>query len=320
VAWYDPYGKPRGTTSIASTDRGYIGQYEDTATGLSYLNNRYHDPTLGVFLSVDPLVASTGEPYIYAGGNPTTLSDPTGLEAGSWCNNPDCSDQGSRGVSAPRSPFGREGGGWNRPPLGSDELDRRLPAWTRDLNMLRMDALSMSGLEDQEISGAVQDQWVSGHRRMSFVAFNERSWVYSHPAVAGGPGTENATQHMFIAARLVVAYGDEGKAREVLNMHESILELEGELFLHAGWNDERKMDIINNEVGIAIGLDVLDRWGEEQTACLMGTCGSSGGFAEADAVAYLEAQAQLAIDNGQAVWRGMCAPNCVRYSSSDRPS
>ena len=44
-----------------------------------FLNNRYHDPTLGTFISVDPLVASTGEPYIYASGNPTTHSDPTGL-------------------------------------------------------------------------------------------------------------------------------------------------------------------------------------------------------------------------------------------------
>jgi hypothetical protein len=44
-----------------------------------FLNNRYHDPTLGTFISVDPLVAATGEAYIYASGNPTTLSDPSGL-------------------------------------------------------------------------------------------------------------------------------------------------------------------------------------------------------------------------------------------------
>ena len=44
-----------------------------------FLNNRYHDPTLGTFISVDPLVAQTGEAYIYASGNPTTHSDPTGL-------------------------------------------------------------------------------------------------------------------------------------------------------------------------------------------------------------------------------------------------
>jgi hypothetical protein len=27
-----------------------------------FLNNRYHDPTLGTFISVDPLVQITGEP------------------------------------------------------------------------------------------------------------------------------------------------------------------------------------------------------------------------------------------------------------------
>jgi RHS repeat-associated protein len=51
----------------------------DSRPGCLFLNNRYHDPTLGVFISVDPLVAATGEAYIYASGNPTTLSDPTGL-------------------------------------------------------------------------------------------------------------------------------------------------------------------------------------------------------------------------------------------------
>jgi hypothetical protein len=45
-----------------------------------FLNNRYHDPQLGTFISVDPLVTQTGEPYIYASGNPTTLSDPSGLD------------------------------------------------------------------------------------------------------------------------------------------------------------------------------------------------------------------------------------------------
>jgi hypothetical protein len=44
-----------------------------------YLNNRYHDPTLGHFTTVDPLVGQTGQPYLYVNGNPTTLSDPSGL-------------------------------------------------------------------------------------------------------------------------------------------------------------------------------------------------------------------------------------------------
>ena len=44
-----------------------------------YLNNRYYDPGIGAFTSVDPLVGKTGTPYLYGAGNPATLSDPSGL-------------------------------------------------------------------------------------------------------------------------------------------------------------------------------------------------------------------------------------------------
>jgi RHS repeat-associated protein len=75
-----PTGTPRpGTTpTLPTTDHAYLGQPTDP-TGLTYLNNRYYNPTLGVFLSVDPLDATTNQPYTYANGNPTTNSDPSGL-------------------------------------------------------------------------------------------------------------------------------------------------------------------------------------------------------------------------------------------------
>jgi RHS repeat-associated protein len=79
---YAPYGAKRGGDTLTTTQHGFVAQVEDDTTGLNYLNNRYHDPALGVFISVDPLVGATGEPYLYASGNPTTLSDPLGLEAG----------------------------------------------------------------------------------------------------------------------------------------------------------------------------------------------------------------------------------------------
>jgi hypothetical protein len=44
-----------------------------------FLNNRHYQPSLAVFLSVDPLHVVTGEPYSYAGGQPIAASDPTGL-------------------------------------------------------------------------------------------------------------------------------------------------------------------------------------------------------------------------------------------------
>ncbi len=53
--------------------------------GRVFLNARYYNPTTGTFLSVDPLNETTGEPYLYANGNPTTLSDPTGLEPSGYC-------------------------------------------------------------------------------------------------------------------------------------------------------------------------------------------------------------------------------------------
>ena len=59
-----------------------------------FLNNRYHDPTLGHFISVDPLVGKTGQPYLYANGNPTTLSDPSGLDPGWAHDNDPCNDAG----------------------------------------------------------------------------------------------------------------------------------------------------------------------------------------------------------------------------------
>ncbi|MCB9381913.1 MAG: RHS repeat-associated core domain-containing protein [Acidimicrobiaceae bacterium] len=87
---YTPYGGDRNTTPYTNTDHGFLGQPEDT-TGLTYLNNRYHDPTLAAFTTVDPLVGKTGTPYLYANGNPVTLSDPSGLAAACepYCNRTD---------------------------------------------------------------------------------------------------------------------------------------------------------------------------------------------------------------------------------------
>ena len=57
---------------------GYAGGYTDP-TGLIYLVNRYYDPSTGQFLSVDPLVGITDQPYQYVGGDPLNFIDPLGL-------------------------------------------------------------------------------------------------------------------------------------------------------------------------------------------------------------------------------------------------
>lgn len=76
---YDAWGNPMTPGGLtAETPFGYAGGYTD-ATGLIYLLNRYYDPSTGAFLSVDPAVGQTGEPYSYADDNPINASDPSGM-------------------------------------------------------------------------------------------------------------------------------------------------------------------------------------------------------------------------------------------------
>ncbi len=80
-ATYSAYGQVIAGGLSNVTPFGYAGGYTDP-TGLIYLVNRYYDPSTGQFLSVDPLVGITDQPYQYAGGDPINGSDPLGLW---WC-------------------------------------------------------------------------------------------------------------------------------------------------------------------------------------------------------------------------------------------
>jgi len=77
---YDAYGKLLGSTGTATTPLLYSGQYRDAESGLYYLRARYYAPPTAQFVSRDPLVSVTGEPYGYASGSPVNLTDPTGLD------------------------------------------------------------------------------------------------------------------------------------------------------------------------------------------------------------------------------------------------
>ncbi|MFD1661615.1 RHS repeat-associated core domain-containing protein [Streptomyces caeni] len=82
-----PFGQDRGTPLYGPwpDDKGFLGKTRDTTTGLTHIGAREYDPTTGQFLSVDPIL-SPDQPdslngYSYANNNPTTQSDPTGLES-----------------------------------------------------------------------------------------------------------------------------------------------------------------------------------------------------------------------------------------------
>ncbi|WP_166664400.1 RHS repeat-associated core domain-containing protein [Actinophytocola oryzae] len=78
-----PFGEPRGTApSIWPGERGFVGGTLDASTDLTHLGAREYDPTLGRFISVDPLMDLTDPQqmngYTYSNNNPVTFSDPTG--------------------------------------------------------------------------------------------------------------------------------------------------------------------------------------------------------------------------------------------------
>ena len=82
VVWsseYQPFGKTAGVEGLYDFDGSYAGHQVDIDTGLIYMWNRWQDPETGRFISEDP--ARDGNNwYGYAGNNPETFTDPTGLE------------------------------------------------------------------------------------------------------------------------------------------------------------------------------------------------------------------------------------------------
>jgi RHS repeat-associated protein len=86
-----PYGQSRGGSSTWSNQRGFVGGDTDPS-GLTHIGARDYDPTLGRFVSVDPII-DFSDPlqmhgYAYAHSSPVTFSDPSGLLD---CGNDDCS-------------------------------------------------------------------------------------------------------------------------------------------------------------------------------------------------------------------------------------
>ena len=81
---YLPFGARRGgRDDITATQRGFLGKTEDDTTGLVNLGARFYDPTIGKFTTPDPMLdlrmPEWANPYAYAGNNPVSMSDSTGL-------------------------------------------------------------------------------------------------------------------------------------------------------------------------------------------------------------------------------------------------
>lgn len=76
---YNTHGAKTSSTGTVTSPFGYAGEYFDTESGLINLRARYYDPATGTFLTRDPLVSQTRDPYGYASGDPIGKVDPTGM-------------------------------------------------------------------------------------------------------------------------------------------------------------------------------------------------------------------------------------------------
>jgi RHS repeat-associated protein len=93
---YDPFGQPQTLLASVTQPMGFSTKAYDPQTGLSYYGYRFYSPSLGRWLTRDPLgetggknlygfVDSVGKPpfgtnlYVYASNNPIIFVDPYGL-------------------------------------------------------------------------------------------------------------------------------------------------------------------------------------------------------------------------------------------------
>jgi RHS repeat-associated protein len=78
---FSPWGETWGSTVVDGA--GYTGHVMDAGTGLTYMQQRYYDPQVGRFLSVDPMASDMNNGwnfnrYDYAADNPYRFTDPDG--------------------------------------------------------------------------------------------------------------------------------------------------------------------------------------------------------------------------------------------------
>ena len=79
-----PFGELSTKSSLNDNQPSYHGHVRDEETGLFYMKARFYDPTIGQFISPDPVSFMTGgikhlNRYVYVSNDPLNYYDPDGL-------------------------------------------------------------------------------------------------------------------------------------------------------------------------------------------------------------------------------------------------
>ncbi len=79
---YTPWGELLGWWEAFPQPLRFAAREYDSETGLYYMRARYYDPTVGRFISEDPIGLEGGiNPYAYAANNPLSYRDPFGTSS-----------------------------------------------------------------------------------------------------------------------------------------------------------------------------------------------------------------------------------------------
>ena len=128
---YEPYGASIGQ---GNSDRpGYTGHVMDSQSGLTYMQQRYMDPQIGQFLSVDPVTADSASGgnfnrLWYASNNPYGFTDPDGRLVQDGRPNPFDDfqpNQGFRSLPCRGAPVCLASGTSDTPKIPSSRVDLR---------------------------------------------------------------------------------------------------------------------------------------------------------------------------------------------------
>ncbi|MER6617836.1 RHS repeat-associated core domain-containing protein [Streptomyces xantholiticus] len=134
-----PFGAERGTpTGTWPDDKGFLGKTHDESSSLTHIGARQYDPSIGQFISVDPLLIPEQHQslngYSYANQHPTTTSDPSGLcedPGNGRCHQSSTSGSGRRGTydSAFDENPGVAGGGWGAEAAPAAEPEEKVQCY-----------------------------------------------------------------------------------------------------------------------------------------------------------------------------------------------
>lgn len=226
---YEPYGTIRTSTGTSPANLvQFTGEYLDP-TGLYHLRARQYDPTIGRFGGLDPVEADVApgvsSSYLYVGGRPLVLLDPTGE---TWLQPSPAGVDSAMVAATPTK---------NRP-KDKPKNDVRYCNEQAKPSMEALNCLSAKSAAD----------W----------AFDEANRLVRLRRIKGGikDGTpHNAIKHSLWNAVMTQMFG-RAKAAFFATKHEATEQELVDYNFSAGEIELRRMDLHNNYLGRIVGEDV----------------------------------------------------------------